>query len=123
MAKYEFNLFTPEEKEKPPVISYYKAVEASNYGVNVDKQAVFGLTLIPVEGQYGYDPLHENIMNIGNEAEITYPDEGLEKDAIYLVTEQCSSYEWESGLCDDTELFITKVDNYDTTNKTVKPSV
>ena len=97
-------------KNEAPVISVFVAVKASAYGVNIDNQAVFGLTLEPDGDEYGYNPITENVINIGAEANMIYPEEGLIEGEKYLVQETCTSYDWQTGYCEDTEVVISKLE-------------
>lgn len=102
----ELDLFT----EEVPVVSMFIAVKANAYGVNIDDQAVFGLTLEPYGGEYGYNPISEAVSIIGNEADIAYPEEGLVEGEKYLVQEICTSTDRETGYCDDTKIIISKAE-------------
>ncbi len=85
----------------------FKAVKADNYGINVDNQAVFGLTLVPVADNYGYNPLSESINDTGIDADITYPEEGLIEGEEYSINEIDNYFEERYNY--DTRLIITKV--------------
>jgi len=69
---------------------------------------IFGIELIAFKANE-YDALSEFISLGGAEAMIILPDEGLISGCYYEPYEICSSTDWESGVCDETELHIKRV--------------
>ena len=88
----------------------YKAKKTSEFGISESSAFITGLTLEMVsEGTYPYDSLKENISNVGSEFICNLPTEGLIEGAYYEVNEVCTSTDWETGYCDDTEVNIVRV--------------
>jgi hypothetical protein len=78
-------------------------------GLTYDNEIVSGLKLSMVSYGSDYNALHEAIDNVGIEMTCNMPTEGLEEGCYYEITEKCTSVDWETGYCDDTELYIIKV--------------
>lgn len=87
----------------------YRAKKTDDFGLSADNNFVVGLTLAVVSEGNNYDSLKENIANIGAEFICHLPKEGLIEGAYYEAYEVCSSYDWETGYCDDTEVYIRRV--------------
>jgi len=96
----------PEEEFFPCI---YKAIPTREIGVTIDNEVVSGLKLSMVAYGSGYNALQEAIENVGVEMTCNMPVEGLEEGRYYEITEKCTSVDWETGYCDDTELYVNKV--------------
>jgi len=87
----------------------YRAKRVGDFGLSVNNEFVTGLTLVPVVEGNWYDALEENIDGVGNEFICHVPEEGLVEGSYYEAYEVCTSVDWESGWCDETEVYIKKV--------------
>lgn len=87
----------------------YKAKRSASFGLTEDGILIAGLELIIVDIGNGYDSLQEMISNVGSEFICNLPSEGLVEGAYYESYELCTSTDWESGYCDDTEIYIKRV--------------
>ena len=87
----------------------YKAVTSQDYGISESNELLTGIKLERVRRGNYYDGLEELVANVGNEFPCTFPEEGLIIGQYYTATERCTSTDWETGLCDDTELFIERI--------------
>jgi len=98
--------------DKPPGHEYgtvYQARKLVNFGLSESNELITGLTLVVVRQGNRYDGLQENISNLGNEFTCVLPEEGLIEGFLYISEEVCTSTDWETGYCDDTELYIRRV--------------
>jgi len=80
----------------------------NDVGINYDGENITGLKLVLVS--YG-TPFQEARFNFGTVLICNLPVNGLEKGCYYEIIEKCVSTDWESGNCDETELFANKVLN------------
>jgi len=96
-----------ESEENFPHI--YRAKRTNSFGMSVEGEFIAGLTLVIVSRGNGYDSLVENIANSWSEFSCTLPKEGLIEGAYYEANEICTSTDWETGYCDDTEVYIERV--------------
>ena len=87
----------------------YKAIKTISFGISINNKFITGLTLICVSEGNHYDSLEENISNWGSEFSCILPNEGLIEGAYYESNEICTSTDWETGYCDDTEVHIKRV--------------
>ena len=87
----------------------YQARKSTEFGLSASNEFIVGLTLVAVSEGNWYDALQENISNIGNEFVCHLPEEGFIEGAYYMTEEVCTSTDWETGYCDDTEVYIRRV--------------
>lgn len=87
----------------------YKAKKVNEFGIIDGDTLITGLILEIVSEGNWYDPLQENISNWSDTFICHLPNEGLIEGAYYEAKEVCTSTDWETGYCDDTEVYIERV--------------
>lgn len=91
------------ERTKTPV---YFAKGANEFGVDINNKFVAGVTLIPVDDWYEWDPIQDEIDNVGAEGYIVLPPSGIHEGKFYVPTIQNESTDWETGYVDSWEVHI-----------------
>ncbi len=109
MSKLTIADFGDEPKEEEYFPDIYRAMPTIEVGLTLDNEIVSGLKLSKVAHGSTYDALQNTIENVGIELVCNMPVDGLEEGGYYEIIEKCTSVDWETGYCDDTELYVNKV--------------
>lgn len=96
------------ENQEEIVFATYTAVPHQGFfGVDENQKIVVGMTLqASIEG---FDILGEEITNIGSDAHIILPGNGIELGKRYSVTVVNETRDWETGHVEDYDLKLTEV--------------
>ena len=111
------NLFEPLEDAKKTLPNpRYRAQRAqTGFGIGEDNQLYTGLTLALVDPEnfQGCDFIEEEINNVGAEAHILLPEDGLVEGHIYEAYATNLQTDWETGMVDDWDIQLIDVTKSD----------
>lgn len=110
----DFIRFDTEQKALPS--PFYRAQRAQGgFGIGEDNQLYTGLTLALVDPENfeGCDLIEEEINNVGAEAHILLPTDGLIEGHIYEGIVVNLQTDWETGTVDDWDVKLIDVTESD----------
>ena len=99
------------EKVEPENIEFtktpvYFAKPIDEFGVDINSKLVAGLTLVTVDDWFVWDPIQEELENLGAEGCIVLPPGGIQEGKFYEPILRNVTTDWETGYTDGWEVHI-----------------